>query len=329
MDYTQKKAKLLYLTRILSEKTDDNHGLTLAEIQAELESYGLDAERKTLYADFEILNDFGFDVEKKVFGGTTRYHHIARDFELTELKLLVDAVQAARFISEKRSNELIGKLEKLTSEWNAKELKRSIHTNRVKTMNAGVLYSVDTLHRAINENRQVSFRYFSWTVKKTEEYRREGAYYQISPWRLAWSEENYYLIGFDEEKQEIRHFRVDKIKNLDICKDLKRHGKEAFKQEDLSRYTETLFSMSGGEIIPVQLECANELAGVFIDRFGRDIMLIPEGAEKFHVTINAALSTPFLGWVMSLSPKAKIIGPEPALDKVKALLQRQNEMYLE
>ncbi|MBR1743569.1 MAG: WYL domain-containing protein, partial [Lachnospiraceae bacterium] len=209
-----KKLRLLYLLKILWEKTDEEHAVSILEIMEELSKYGVSTERKTIYRDMEHLREFGIDIITRQRG--KNYYHLGhRGFELAELKLLVDSVQSAKFITEKKSKELIRKLEKLSSIWEAKTLQRQvIVAGRVKTDNERIYYNVDQIHTAISKDVQIEFQYFRWNLKKEKELRHGGKVYQISPWALCWAEENYYMIGFDAEYEELRHYRVDKM--LDI-----------------------------------------------------------------------------------------------------------------
>lgn len=322
-----KRVKLLYLMKIFTELTDDSHSLTLAQISGELEKYGLSADRKTLYADFQELNDYGFEIITEKGSGSCHYHIGSRTFELSELKLLVDAVQAAKFISENRSRQLIKKLESLVSIYEEKEMNRQVYiSGRVKTRNESVYYAVDTLHEAINTNRQVRFRYFNWNIQKEKEYRHDGAIYEISPWALVWDDEYYYLIGYDSVEQKIKHYRVDKMERLSLS-EKKREGEDFFSRHELQKYSKGLFRMYGGELTDVTLECTNDLAGVMIDQFGKDIMMIPADDGRFHLTVNVSLSDQFLSWVIALSGKVRILSPETALRKMKSLLENQAGLY--
>ena len=190
---SNQKLKLLYLLQILQERTDDEHGLSMQEIIAALGKYDIEAERKSIYSDLELLEQFGVDIEKRK-SSTTTYHVVSRDFELPELKLLVDAVQASKFISPNKSNEIIKKLEKMTSRYEAAQLQRQVYVaNRIKNMNSSILYVVDDIHRAIINNKKISFQYFEWNMNREKQLKRDGKVYLASPWGLTWDDENYYL----------------------------------------------------------------------------------------------------------------------------------------
>ena len=296
----KQKQKLLYLAKILSEETDDQHSLTTQEIISRLSSYEVNVERKALYRDFEELKDFGLDIISEQIGRNVYYHLGHRDFELPELKLLVDSVQSAKFITVKKSKELIKKLEALVSIYEAKHLQRQVVIyGRVKTMNESIYYNVDAIHEAISSDRQIRFQYYQWTVKKKMELRKDGAWYVLSPWGLMWDDEYYYMLAYDSEDEKIKHYRVDKMLNIDIV-DRKREGQKAFKAFDMPRYTKSLFGMFSGEQTTVTLEGTNDMAGVLIDRFGKDIMLHPIDADHFSAHVEAAISKQFLGGGIAL-----------------------------
>ena len=269
------KLKLLYLIKIFTEDTDDQHALTLPQIAEKLDAYGVSAERKTLYQDFELLRDFGFDIIGQQARRNFYYHMGNRRFELPELKLLVDSVQSAKFITDKKSNALIKKLEGMVSKYEARKLQRQvIISGRIKAMNESIYYNVDKLHEAIGTDRQIRFKYFRWNINKEMELRKDGAWYQVSPWALMWDDENYYLVGYDAEDGKIKHYRVDKMWRISVA-DRKREGKEQFKAFNMPRYTKSLFGMFGGEEVKVTLEAENGMVGILLDRFGKDIPVIP------------------------------------------------------
>ena len=214
------KLKLLYLYQILLQKTDEEHKMSMDELLAALSRCGVAAERKSIYSDIAALQDFGLDVvmQRGPGGG---YYVASRDFELPELKLLVDAIQCSRFITEKKSNELIKKIESLASEPQARALQRQVYvSDRVKTLNESIYYNIDTLHNAISEGVQITFQYFEWVLdfskaqRIQKRYRKDGALYQVSPWALTWDDENYYMVAYDSASDSIRHYRVDKMEHI-------------------------------------------------------------------------------------------------------------------
>lgn len=327
----KQKLKILYLMKILLEETDEEHPLVMAEIINRLAEYGIKSERKCLYDDIEQLRFYGLDIIGEARNRTFYYHVGARQFELAELKLLVDSVQSARFISEKKSNALIKKIEGLTSHYEAVKLQTQVFvTERVKSNNEQILYNIDSIHHAIAENSEITFKYYNWNEKKKAVARHGGKQYRLSPWALTTADDNYYLITFDKdednEARRIKYFRVDKM--LDIQQSGEpRKGKEYFKRFDVAAYAKKRFSMYDGEEMSVRLRCKNEYAGVIIDRFGKDITIIPDGAEYFKTCVDVAMSNQFIAWVLSMNDGIRIVGPDEVVEKVKSLISSWTQAY--
>ena len=323
------KLKMLYLLKIFYEETDDTTFFTLQEIIQKLADYGVMAERKTLYVDFDELRRFGVDIISEKIGRNYYYHVGSRHFELPELKLLVDAVQSAKGITDKKSNELIRKLESLVSRNEAKQLNRQVFiAGRIKTMNESVYYNIDAIHEAISTDRQIRFKYFKWDLKKQIKLRKQGDWFQVSPWILLWDNEYYYLVAYDSENQMIKHYRVDKMLKISVA-DVKRDGREQFKKLDITRYARSLFGMFGGDETGVTLEADNSMVNVIIDRFGKDIVISSGDENHFRTTVNVSLSSQFLGWIMGLGGKVKITGPSEVVDMMKSELKILFEQYNE
>lgn len=269
----------------------------------------------------------GIEIEGERIGSGYHYHVIGRDFELPELKLLVDAIQSSKFITERKTNALIRKLEKMVSKYDAQKLQRQVYVSgRIKTMNESIYYTVDAIHNAITENKKIKFQYYQWNVKKEMELRHNGAWYHISPWGLSWDDENYYLVGFDSEAGKIKHYRVDKILKIRMSNE-EREGKEYFQQLDMADYTKKSFGMFGGKEQTIKLLVHNSLAGVIIDRFGKDIMMISIHEQYFTVNVDVHVSRQFLGWVFSLGEKVKLLGPDEVVEEMKAEIRRLNQQY--
>ncbi|MBQ6462214.1 MAG: WYL domain-containing protein [Pseudobutyrivibrio sp.] len=315
---SNQKLKLSYLCKILLEKTDDEHSLTLAQIMNELEKYDISAERKSLYNDFLVMKEsLDMDVIKEQIGRETYYHIGERDFQLAEVKLLIDSIQASKFISKRKSNDLIKKMKSLVSEHQAKQLQRQVYVNdRIKSMNEGTYYTVDAIHNAIAENKQIEFVYCSWTIEKKLEPRRDGSIYRVSPWALTWANENYYLVAFDATVEKVKHYRVDKMVKLNILKE-RRLGEEYFKNFNMGTYALENFSMFGGEIKRVHIEFPNNKVGIFIDRFGKDILIRPEGQERSSIAVDVAISNQFFGWIFGLGSDVKVTKPDDVIEKIK------------
>ena len=316
------KGKLLLLRRLLLERSDEDHPISMRELQAALEAQGIHAERKSIYDDMDTLRLYGLDVQSRK-GRQAGWFIGDRPFQLPELKLLVDAVQSCKFITQRKSAALIHKLEGLASVYQARQLQRQVYVSgRVKTMNESVYYSIDKLHAAIAGGRAVYFRYFSYDMHKQKAYRREGRRYTVSPLGLIWDNENYYLAGFDHEKGDLRHYRVDKMDALTVTDQPRdpRAGAEGF---DLAAYARRHFGMFHGRAGQVCLRCRQELVGVILDRFGQGCMLIPDGPDHFTVTVEVAVSPQFLGWVFGLGDGVEIRSPgwarQALLDQLSAV----------
>lgn len=325
---SNQKLKLLYLIKILSEKTDENHCLSAQRLIDELAKYDIKAERKSIYDDINCLNYFGFDIlniKSRTEGG---YYLASREFELPELKLLVDAVQSSRFITAKKSKELIAKIEKMTSPYEAKKLQRQVLVaGRIKTENESIYYNVDKIHNAIQDNTQISFVYLNWNVKKELKPRKDGQLYRISPLALTWKDENYYLIAFDDEEAKIKHFRVDKMSHISQLKNKVRQGLEEFSKIDVAAYTNTTFGMFGGEETAVTLKLPNEMAGIILDRFGKEITIRQVEDGKISVRINVAVSNQFYGWLTGLGNGIMILGPEQVKNDYQRFLNEILTQY--
>ena len=301
-------------------------------ILAELALYGITAERKSLYDDLQVLEKFGMDICKSK-SSTVKYYVASREFELPELKLLVDAIQSSKFITEKKSISLIHKLEGLASVHDGKELQRQVFVaNRAKTMNERIYYSVDKIQNAIALNRKISFKYYRWEldfsgterIVKREKIRNGG--YTASPWALCWDDENYYLIAYDTCADSIKHYRVDKMDDIEVLDD-ERDGGKTFEKFDPAGYSKGVFSMFGGEKTTVKLSVDNDCIGVIVDRFGRDIFVTKESDTTFGVSVDIMTSKQFYAWVFGLGGKVRIISPQNVVDEFKKQLENVNDSF--
>lgn len=322
---SNQKLKLLRLWQILAERTDEDHPITTPELIQLLAQDDITAERKSIYADMEALRWAGLDVQSRK-GKQPGWFVGQRPFELAELKLLVDAVQASRFFTRRKSAQLIGKLERLASTPQARQLQRQVYVDkRVKTMNESIYYNVDKLHSALASGKTISFRYFEYNVRKEKVFRRDGKRYMVRPYGLIWDNENYYLVGFDLSMEQVRHYRVDKMAELALI---------SFKPEeapdadgfDMATYADRHFGMFSGREAHIRLRCQNRMVGVILDRFGQDVILIPDGEEHFTVTVDAVVSPQFYGWLFSLSDGVELTGPawvaSAYLEQLREALER-------
>ena len=324
MKASNQKLKLIYLAKILLENTDEENTITVPEMIAELAKFGISAERKSIYDDLEYLQLFGLDICSNKTR-TTNYYIASREFELPELKLLVDSVQASKFITKKKSMELISKIEKLTSRENAKKLHRQVFVmDRVKTLNEQIYYNVDKIHDAIAENKQISFRYFDMNVDKVKVYRKDGNLYKESPVALTWDDENYYLITYKDKYNRYVHYRVDKMEKISISDEPRVMSEEPF---DLSAYSRGMFSMFGGEEMDVSIMFDNELVGVVYDRFGVNVPIIKTDNKHFVCNVKVAVSPHFLSWIISFGGKARILSPDSVVDELYNMVKNVKEIY--
>ena len=321
------KLKALHLLDILREQSDEAHPLTLNQLMTALEYRGVEIrDRKSLYSDMEELRRYGADIVGEHRGREYVYYLAEREFELPELKLLADAVQSSRFITQSKTMRLLGKLQRLTSVHQGHQLQQQAHVlNRSKATGEQIYYNVDALHSAIAEGKQISFQYCEWTLTwgrdKVEKLpRRGGERYQVSPIVLIWEDENYYLRGFDHQRNEARSYRVDKMQRIQI-EDMPVQVPES-DRIDPALYTKATFQMFSGKPETVKLELSNRLIGVVADRYGKDVFLSPgRDAQHFFVTIEVALSPQFYAWVFSFGKEARIVSPAYVAEEFRARLQ--------
>lgn len=325
---SNQKMKLLYLLKILTEQSDEEHCLSAQALIEALEAYDIKAERKSIYDDIAQLIDFGYDivlVKAKTGGG---YYLAGREFELAELKLLVETVQASRFLTLKKSRELITKIEKLASKSEAGQLHRQVYVaNRIKTANESIYYIVDDIHRAIQNNEQISFQYLEWNLDKELVPRKDGKIYRASPWALTCKDENYYLIAHDGDSDAIKHFRVDKMGQIQVLTGVMREGAELFDRFDIAAYANKTFGMFGGREEIITLEFENRFIGVVMDRFGKEVPIRRRDENHFSVRVQVALSGQFYGWMTGLGEGARITAPGDVEEEYKRFLQQVMEQY--
>ncbi len=317
----------LYILKILWENTDEDHALTREEIEKALKKIDIVLERKTIYAYIKALQDFGFDIIMEKRGRNSYYYIGQRGFETAELKLLVDAVQASRFISERRSKKLIRKLSSLTNKFESKKLNRQVYIEgRTKTDNKSIYYSIDKIHNAIEKNESVFFKYFDYSVDKKKINRHNGKVYHVSPWELVWNDQNYYLIGFDEAANAIHHYRVDKIVNIELTGN-PRIGNDCYEVLNLPEYLKKHFKMFGGDTEVVKLKVKNENASLIFDRFGLDTKVQKLDDDYFCVDVEVAVSKQFLCWVLSLGDIVEVVEPQSVIEEIKEICRSTLDIY--
>ncbi len=327
------RLRLLYVMKILEEKTDRDHYLNQAQIVEELQKYEeqlrdyklTSGDRRNIYNDIEALSRFGIDIMKAP--SNRGWYVDSRDFEDSEIKLLIDAVRGAKFISDKKTGDLIEKLETLTNKWAAKELhKRTISVEEKNSNNKVMFYTIDAIQEAMKHNSQITFQYVEWTEKKEERFRKNGTFYVVSPWSLIWNNEFYYMLAHDPETGGIKHYRVDRIRNIEVLDDKKREGQDVY-QKYHPAFTVKTFGMYGGDDVSVGLRCKNDMAGVIVDRFGHEPIFVPDGEEHFIVNVKVTLSPQFFGWLVAVGNSIEIKYPETLQKEYIKYLKNIIEAY--
>lgn len=319
------RIKLLYLMKIMLEQTDEAHCLTASALSDALAAYGVKAERKTIYADLELLSLFGLDIVQRR-GKDGGYYIASRQFELPELKLLVDAVQSSRFITKKKSAELIKKLSTLTSETQAQQLRRQLHVaGRAKSSNERAYYSVDAIHTAIGDGKQIAFKYFDYNAKKKRVYRKGGGRYQVTPITLCWDSDKYYLVAYSPAHDELRHYRVDRMSDAAVLD-------EAAEPLDKGRFNvpahiQQVFGMFGGETVTATLLFDAGLVNNALDHFGKSATLTTIEDGRVQVTADVSVSPVFLSWIFQFGKRVEIKAPKSLITAMRALLTEHTEMY--
>ncbi len=319
------KTKLLHLARMLLRQTDEDHPLTVAQIIGGLARADIKAERKSIYDDLEALRLFGLDVQCRK-GKAPGWFIGSREFELPEVKLLMDAVQSSRFITQKKSDALIRKLESLASVHQAGQLQRQVYVSgRIKVMNESIYYNIDKLHTAIAAQKAITFKYFDYDLTRQKVFHRDGKRYIVSPYGLIWNNENYYLVAFDHANRDMRHYRVDKMTEIAVtC--LEREGKDQYPDFQLAQYGQKHFGMYSGPELMVTLRGRRDKAGLVWDRFGQDVILVPDGEEHFTVTLPVVVSPQFFGWLMGLDGSLTITAPRQAVQAYRQKLNAALEL---
>ncbi len=320
------KVKILYILDLLMKTSSESHPVTTKDIVDMLSRNGILAERKSIYNDIDNLRLFGIDIILKR-DQPPGYYIGKRDFELAELKLLVDAVQSSKFITRRKSQDLIKKIESLTSSDNAAKLQRQVYvSNRIKNMNESIYYNIDALHQAISENSEITFKYNSWTLEKKLEPRKNGVDYRVSPWQLVWDDENYYLIAYDEAADMLKYFRIDKMSKVAAI-DEPRKGKHLMEHFDAGDFAKKTFNMFEGTERNVRLRVSNSLVGVMIDRFGTDPIFDNISDKSFEMSVKVCCSRQFFGWLSSFGPDVKILAPADIAEEYRNHLRSVIEAY--
>ena len=320
------KLKILYLMKFLQEKTDREHPVSVKDIIQTMEAYGISVERKTVYDDIETLRTFGMKIGSRR-GKPAGFYLEERTFELPELKFLMDAVQSSKFITEKQSAALVRKLEDLASVHEAKKLKSQVFLMPgIKTLNEEIYTNIETIYDAISANRQISFRYYQWTLSRELKPKRGGERYRVSPGKLLWNNDNYYLMGLDESSGIVKHYRVDKMMDVAVDEE-KRSGESVFRDFDMGRFSAETFGMFDGKETILKIRFSNELVGVVLDRFGKKAVLQRSDDTHFFLQTHIRVSGQFFGWLTGLGPGAEIVSPEKVRKEYKSFLTKILKTY--
>ena len=320
------KLKILYLMKFLQEKTDREHPVSVKDIIRTMEAYGISVERKTVYDDIETLRTFGMKIGSRR-GKPAGFYLEERTFELPELKFLMDAVQSSKFITEKQSAALVRKLENLASVHEAKKLKSQVFLMPgIKTLNEEIYTNIETIYAAISANRQISFRYYQWTLSRELKPKRGGERYRVSPGKLLWNNDNYYLMGLDESSGIVKHYRVDKMMDVAVEEE-KRSGESVFRDFDMGRFSAETFGMFDGKETILKIRFSNELVGVVLDRFGKKAVLQRSDDTHFFLQTHIRVSGQFFGWLTGLGSGAEIVSPEKVRKEYKSFLTKILKTY--
>lgn len=319
----KQKSRILVLARIFREETDENHGLSLAQLENRLKEYGAESERKTMYNDIVALQNAGMDIIADKQARNTTYFLASREFELSELYLLANAVASSKFISKRKSFKLIRKISVLAGKYEEKKLTRQITvSDRAKSTDESLYYIINYVNEAISEGRKISFLYFNYDEKKKKVYCNNKQPLVISPRALVWKDENYYVIGYYDKRKKHADFRADKIEKIHIL-DEKSCKAPDF---DIGDRCNSRFSMCGEERTNVKLRFDNSLAEAVIDRFGIKTHFTPMG-NAFEIEVKTDVSPTFFGWLFQFGNKAQIVGPSSVRNEFKQLAEETLKQY--
>ncbi len=303
------KLRPLYLGKILYEMTDEDHFLTTAQlIQILDEQYGIKAHRQTIKGEIELLQRFGMDIQETK-STQNRYNLVSRQFDVAELKLLIDAVESAKFITKKKSTELVSKLSALAGNNCSVALKRNVSAEgKIKAGNEKIYLIIDTINEAINSRKKISFQYFQYNVRKEQKLKRNGDPFVFTPLHLVWNGDYYYVVGVYEYKQRLGSFRIDRIASCPTILD--EEATPAPDGFDIDEYINTTFRMYNSNHCDVELICDNSVMDSIIDRFGADVTTYANDMTSFRAIVNVATSHIFYSWVFGFAGLVKIKGPQ-------------------
>ncbi len=318
------KMKLLYLIKIFSELTDENHSLSMAQLINELAKFAVQAERKSIYSDIEYLQNYGYDIIRKQNKGSS-YYLGSRDFQLAELKLLVDAVQSSQFITKKKSEELITKLSQLASKHQAKELNRQIlGINKAKTLNEHIYYNINELHNAINNGRKIKFRYFDTDETALKNFRKAGEFYLETPLTLYWNDDRYYAVCYSSKHKNLLNYRVDRMDSVNMSEEAADYSEK--RRLNINNYISSQFGMYSGDVVKATVRFDKSLLNPVIDRFGTNLVIKPDGDYR-QIIVDVTVSPVFFAWVFQFGNKIEVLAPKSLRKALQNQLSQVRALY--
>ena len=320
----ESKPRILYLQKILLERTDEENMLSTTQLINILnDEYGISAHRTTITKDIAALQEFGMDIVV-IHSTQSKYFVASRKFELPELKLLIDAVESSKFITSKKSDALIEKIHTMTSAGQVAKLRRNNYVvNRIKPDNEQIYYIIDTINEAINSGKQISFQYYDYTGLKKKVLKNKGEVYKLSPYKLIWCGDYYYVLGYSEKQRKVINFRVDRIAlRPDILANDIIPMPDDF---DIENFTKEVFFMFSGEKVLVDLRCDNSLMKTMVDRFGEDVTTLAYDMTSFRVQTEVSASPTFFGWVFGFNGKVQILAPESVKEQYRQMIAKADE----
>lgn len=319
------KPRILYLQKILLERTDEEHPLSTTQLIGILnDEYGISAHRTTITKDIAALVEYGLDIVT-IHSTQSKYFVASRRFELPELKLLIDAVESSKFITKKKSDALIEKIHTLTSPGQVSKLKRNNYVaDRIKPGNEQIYYIVDTINDAINEGKQISFQYYDYTGLKKKVLKNKGEVYKLSPYHLLWNGDYYYVVGYSKKKGKVVTFRVDRISGVPEI--LEKESVPQSEDFNIADFTKEVFFMYDGDNVTVDLRCDNSLMKTMIDRFGEDVTALAYDMTSFRLIAEVSVSPTFFGWVFGFGGKVQILAPVEVKDQYGQMIRNEFEV---
>ena len=323
---SRQKQKLLTMKKLFETKTDEKHTITGNRLIEILGDYGIKAERKTIYDDIKTLCDSGMDFEITKDGLSNAYYLAQRLFQDEELYVLADAVASSRFLTQKKSKELLKKIQSLTSEHKAKDLRRMVYASiRTKTFNEQIYYAINSIQEGIFSGLEIHFKYYEYTVEKRKQLRHGGEVYTVSPYSLVWENDNYYLVCYCEKHEKICRYRVDRMTQVTVTDIPRRELSEEEKTEVTNR--QTIYGMYGGELMTLQLQFDNKLIDVVMDRFGEKTICHKNSDNTFYKNEEVQVEKTFWGWLFKFGSQSKVLGPERAVEMAKDAISDIADCY--